>query len=74
MVVTAHIRTMGPVLRRGAAIWMPGVERSPAGWTWFVRPRLFAKVREEAMRKWSAPRIVEIAVGMEINCYACATL
>jgi coenzyme PQQ precursor peptide PqqA len=27
----------------------------------------------EAMRKWKTPQVVEIAVGMEINCYACAT-
>ncbi|MEE8273842.1 MAG: pyrroloquinoline quinone precursor peptide PqqA [Alphaproteobacteria bacterium] len=25
-------------------------------------------------RVWSKPVIVEIAVGMEINCYACAEL
>ncbi|HYN40065.1 MAG TPA: pyrroloquinoline quinone precursor peptide PqqA [Rhodospirillales bacterium] len=25
------------------------------------------------MRKWTAPKVIEIAVGMEINCYACAT-
>ncbi|KJB96275.1 pyrroloquinoline quinone precursor peptide PqqA [Skermanella mucosa] len=24
--------------------------------------------------KWKTPRIVEIAVGMEINCYACAEI
>jgi len=24
------------------------------------------------MRKWVKPRIVEIAIGMEINSYACA--
>jgi len=24
------------------------------------------------MKKWSKPRIVEIAVGCEINAYACA--
>ena len=29
---------------------------------------------DDAMRKWTAPRVVEISVGMEINCYACATL
>jgi len=23
---------------------------------------------------WKKPRVVEIAVGMEINCYACAEL
>jgi coenzyme PQQ precursor peptide PqqA len=26
----------------------------------------------EGTMKWSKPRIVEIAVGMEINAYACA--
>jgi len=24
--------------------------------------------------KWTAPKVVEISVGMEINCYACAEL
>jgi len=24
--------------------------------------------------KWKTPRIVEIAVAMEINCYACAEI
>jgi len=24
--------------------------------------------------KWKTPKIVEIAVGMEINCYACAEI
>jgi coenzyme PQQ precursor peptide PqqA len=28
----------------------------------------------ETVRKWKTPKVVEIAVGMEINCYACATL
>jgi len=23
---------------------------------------------------WKAPKVIEIAVGMEINCYACAEL
>jgi len=26
------------------------------------------------MKKWKAPRIREIAVGMEINAYACAKM
>jgi len=26
------------------------------------------------MRKWVKPRIVEIAIGMEINSYACAKI
>jgi coenzyme PQQ precursor peptide PqqA len=26
------------------------------------------------MRKWKSPKVVEIAVGMEINSYACARL
>lgn len=29
---------------------------------------------EDAMRKWSRPAVVEISVGMEINCYACAEI
>lgn len=29
---------------------------------------------EEATMKWTTPRIVEIAVGLEINSYACAEL
>ncbi|PWR18696.1 pyrroloquinoline quinone precursor peptide PqqA [Zavarzinia compransoris] len=24
------------------------------------------------MKKWSKPKISEVRVGMEINCYACA--
>ena len=28
---------------------------------------------DRAMRKWKSPKVIEIAVGMEINCYACAT-
>jgi len=23
---------------------------------------------------WTTPRVIEIAVGMEINCYACAEI
>ncbi len=26
------------------------------------------------MRQWKRPEVIEIAVGMEINCYACAKL
>jgi coenzyme PQQ precursor peptide PqqA len=29
---------------------------------------------ESGMRKWVKPRIVEIAIGMEINSYACAKI
>jgi coenzyme PQQ precursor peptide PqqA len=29
---------------------------------------------EDDAMKWKTPRIVEIAVGMEINCYACAEI
>jgi coenzyme PQQ precursor peptide PqqA len=29
---------------------------------------------EDYAMKWKTPRIVEIAVGMEINCYACAEI
>ena len=30
--------------------------------------------REFKMRTWKKPVVVEIAVGMEINCYVCAEL
>jgi coenzyme PQQ precursor peptide PqqA len=29
---------------------------------------------QESTMKWTTPRVVEICVGMEINCYACAEL
>jgi coenzyme PQQ precursor peptide PqqA len=29
---------------------------------------------EETTMKWTTPRIVEIAVGLEINAYACAEI
>jgi coenzyme PQQ precursor peptide PqqA len=32
------------------------------------------RFQEETTMKWTAPRIVEIAVGLEINAYACAEL
>jgi coenzyme PQQ precursor peptide PqqA len=28
--------------------------------------------REEREMSWTAPKIVEVALGGEINCYACA--
>jgi coenzyme PQQ precursor peptide PqqA len=31
-------------------------------------------IRQETVMKWSTPKVVEICVGMEINCYACAEL
>lgn len=34
--------------------------------------RLDGKREEKPMRTWKKPRIVEIAVGLEINSYACA--
>jgi coenzyme PQQ precursor peptide PqqA len=34
---------------------------------------MLSEVRRQTMR-WRVPRIVEIAVGMEINAYACAAL
>ena len=29
-------------------------------------------IQTEATMKWTSPRVVEIAVGLEINSYACA--
>jgi coenzyme PQQ precursor peptide PqqA len=37
-------------------------------------PRSQAKSREADMRKWAKPRIVEIAIGLEINSYASAEI
>jgi coenzyme PQQ precursor peptide PqqA len=31
-------------------------------------------IRQESLMKWTTPKVVEICVGMEINCYACAEL
>jgi len=38
-----------------------------------VRARPSINVGENAM-SWTTPRVVEISVGMEINCYACAEI
>jgi coenzyme PQQ precursor peptide PqqA len=41
------------------------------GETWYsARPI----IRQESLMKWTTPKVVEICVGMEINCYACAEL
>jgi coenzyme PQQ precursor peptide PqqA len=32
------------------------------------------RFQEETTTTWILPRILEIAVGLEINCYACAEL
>jgi coenzyme PQQ precursor peptide PqqA len=29
---------------------------------------------QESDMKWTTPKVVEICVGMEINCYACAEI
>ncbi len=34
----------------------------------------WASGRNEMRKSWKKPKIVEVAVGMEINCYACADL
>lgn len=31
-------------------------------------------IRQEENMSWKTPKIVEIALGAEINCYACADL
>ncbi|HVW72920.1 MAG TPA: pyrroloquinoline quinone precursor peptide PqqA [Rhizomicrobium sp.] len=36
--------------------------------------RLFASTNKETHMTWKTPRVIEIAVGMEINCYACADI
>jgi coenzyme PQQ precursor peptide PqqA len=36
--------------------------------------RLFVSLEKETLMSWTTPRVIEIAVGMEINCYACADI
>jgi coenzyme PQQ precursor peptide PqqA len=33
-----------------------------------------ASSTKETLMTWTTPRVIEIAVGMEINCYACADI
>jgi len=65
-------------LRRGKAGFLPhpgnhfaskGFPQSQDVW---YRSRPI--IRQESIMKWTAPKVVEICVGMEINCYACAEL
>ncbi|MGY8682803.1 pyrroloquinoline quinone precursor peptide PqqA [Bradyrhizobium sp. UFLA05-153] len=39
-----------------------------------VSTQLLLSIRKEATMKWTSPRIVEVAVGLEINSYARAEL
>jgi coenzyme PQQ precursor peptide PqqA len=39
-----------------------------------IASRQRTAARKERTMKWTTPRIVEIAVGLEINSYACAEL
>ena len=44
-------------------------------WPQVTIGKLFSTSRQETnMKTWKAPKVREIAVGMEINCYACAKL
>jgi coenzyme PQQ precursor peptide PqqA len=36
------------------------------------RSSFCVRFQEETTMKWTTPRFVEIAVGLEINAYACA--
>jgi coenzyme PQQ precursor peptide PqqA len=38
------------------------------------RSYCFVSNNKERDMAWKTPRVIEIAVGMEINCYACAEL
>jgi coenzyme PQQ precursor peptide PqqA len=35
---------------------------------------LSIRISKEFLMTWTTPKITEVAVGMEINCYACAEL
>jgi coenzyme PQQ precursor peptide PqqA len=40
-----------------------------------ILPRqVFVSSTKETLMTWTTPRVIEIAVGMEINCYACADI
>jgi len=36
--------------------------------------RVLASTHKETHMTWKTPRVIEVAVGMEINCYACADI
>jgi coenzyme PQQ precursor peptide PqqA len=36
--------------------------------------RVLASTNKETHMTWKTPRVIEVAVGMEINCYACADI
>jgi coenzyme PQQ precursor peptide PqqA len=36
--------------------------------------QVFTSSTKETLMTWTTPRVIEIAVGMEINCYACADI
>jgi len=36
--------------------------------------QVFIPSTKETLMTWTTPRVIEIAVGMEINCYACADI
>jgi coenzyme PQQ precursor peptide PqqA len=44
------------------------------GWNQHATRAFSIECPEERRMKWKKPRIVEIAVGLEINSYACAEL
>ena len=47
----------------------PTVQNTP----WWETARADAPSLKENTMTWNAPKIVEVAVGMEINMYACAS-
>jgi coenzyme PQQ precursor peptide PqqA len=42
--------------------------------TFACAARVFASTNKETQMTWKTPRVIEVAVGMEINCYACADI
>ncbi len=48
----------GPLVRRAGLIHITGI----------------AIARSAKMKTWTKPKAVETRIGMEINCYACATV
>jgi coenzyme PQQ precursor peptide PqqA len=44
------------------------------GWNITVGEAAQVAIHTEKIMSWTTPRVVEISVGMEINCYACAEI
>lgn len=69
-----------PLPRRGVPVPLVGAFRAidfhPGRWNKMAPPKTnnSGVLEEIVMKSWTRPVIVELQVGMEINCYVCAEL